>query len=169
MAKMSEVVVIVFARAERGPQAAEVIGQLDHEGIVDLHNLGVIVHEADGTTHIHERNDFSRGEGLALGAVLGGVAGLLTRKPIEGAALGAAGGYIASLVLDLGFDDATLRAIAGELTPDSSALVAALEIKDLAEVARRLAPYGGTIARDTLPDGQGAQLAALLKQSVAAS
>lgn len=100
---------------------------------------------------------------------VGGRISLLKYRSVGGALLGVTGGYMGSRLLDLGFDDASLQAIADSLNPDSSAVVAAVEIKSLAEVVRRLAPYHGRVVHDTLPDRQGAQLASAAQASVLAS
>ncbi len=162
MADQSELMVLVFTRPDSATLVAEALHQMEREHIVDLHNVAVVERSAHGETSIHENNDLTTREGAVLGAVVGGVAGAFRHKVIEGALLGAGGGYVLSRLIDLGFDDATLRAIADSLKPNNSAAVVALEIKNIAEVARRLAPYGGTLVHDTLPGGQGARLAAAM-------
>lgn len=164
MAEQTELLVIRYDGEQRAAQAAEALDALHRERIVDLHNLAIISRGPDGHIHIRETNDPTTGEGALLGALIGGILGLLKDRPIQGAALGAAGGYLASRLIDLGFDDTTLRAIADSLTPNSSALAAAIEIRDLDTAAKRLAPFGGTILRDTSVPSQAARLAAAIEQ-----
>lgn len=139
---------------------------LHRERIVDLHSMAVISRNPGGETRIHETNDPSTGRSALLGAVIGGVAGLLKDRPIQGAALGATSGYLAGKLLDLGFDDTTLHAIAHSLAPDTSALVLAIEIRDIETAAKRLAPLGGKVLRDTSPTSQAARFALALGDGV---
>jgi uncharacterized membrane protein len=166
MSDQSELLIIVYEGEQRAAQAAEEVKALHHEHLVDLNNMAIITRNKDGAIDIHESNDPTAGQGVAFGALIGGAIGLLKDHPVQGAALGAAGGYLASRLIDLGFDDTTLRAIAEGIKPDSSALVLAVEFKDLDATARRLAPYGGTVLRDTSPDSVSARFAQALGQGV---
>lgn len=164
MAGQTELLVIRYDGEQRAAQAADALYALHRERAVDLHNLAIISRDPHGNTHIRETNDPTTGEGALLGALIGGIVGWLKDRPIQGVALGAAGGYLAGRLLDLGFDDTTLRAIADSLTPDSSALAVAIEIRDVDATAQRLAPFGGTILRDTSVPSQAARLAAAIEQ-----
>lgn len=167
MAEQTELLVMMYDGEQRAVQVAGVLEALERERVVDLHNVAIISCDPGGRTHIHETNDpTTPRQGTLVGALLGGVVGLLKHRPAQGAALGAAGGYVASRLLDLGFDDTTLRAIAHSLSPDTSALVLAIEIRDLDAAAQRLAPYGGTVLRNTSPEGQAARLAQALGQGI---
>jgi uncharacterized membrane protein len=159
----TELLAIVFPGETRAREVLEVVNRLHREGAVDLHNAAVITRDAAGKTTIHERNDFTSREGAVSGAVLGGVVGLLRGKLLGDALLGAGAGYVASKLLDLGFDDRFLKDIAASLTPNSSALVLAIEFDRLDEALRALDPYHGTIIRQTLPADQAQKLAAAME------
>lgn len=165
MVGQTELLVIAYQGEPSAARAVDVLQALHHEHIVKLENVAILTRDAQGDTHIHEANDPTSAEGALLGALIGGIIGIVKDQPIKGAALGAAGGFLASKLLDLGFDDPTLRVIADNLTPDSSALVAAIEFRDVEAAARHLVPLGGTILRSTLPSAQSAQLEAALQQS----
>jgi uncharacterized membrane protein len=159
----SELLAIVFQGETRAGEVLAVVNQLHHEGAVDLHNAAVITRDAAGKIAIHETNDFTPREGALGGAVLGGLIGLLRGKLLGDALLGAGAGYVASKVLDLGFNDAFLNEIAATLTPNTSALVLAIEFERLDEALRVLDPYHGTIIRQTLPPEQVQKLAAAME------
>jgi len=160
----TELLAIAFPGETRAREVLEVIDRLHREGAVDLHNAAVITRDAAGKIAIHESNDFTSGEGAVGGAVLGGVVGLLRGKLLGDALLGAGAGYVASKLLDLGFDDAFLNDIAASLTPNSSALVLAIEFERLDEALRALDPYHGTIIRQSLPADQAEKLAAAMQR-----
>jgi uncharacterized membrane protein len=159
----SELLAIVFQGETRAGEVLAVVNQLHHEGAVDLHNAAVITRDAAGRIAIHETNDFTPREGALGGTVLGGLIGLLRGKLLGDALLGAGAGYVASKVLDLGFNDAFLNEIAATLTPNTSALVLAIEFERLNEALRVLDPYHGTILRQTLPPEQARKLAAAME------
>jgi uncharacterized membrane protein len=159
----TELLAIVFPGETRAGEVLEVVDRLHREGAVDLHNAAVITRDAAGKITIHESNDFTPREGALGGVVLGGVIGLLRGKLLGDALLGAGAGYVASKVLDLGFDDKFLNDIAATLTPNTSALVLAIEFDRLDEALAKLDPYHGTIIRQSLPPDQAEKLAAAMQ------
>lgn len=112
---------------------------------------------------IHETNDFTAEQGLVGGALVGGLLDLIKGGLLGGALVGAGVGYLASKALDLGFSDDFLKEIADTLTPNSSAIVAAVEFEQVDEAMRALDPYHGKILRQTLPPEQAQQLAAAME------
>jgi uncharacterized membrane protein len=159
----SELVAIVFQGKMRAQEVLEAVSQLHQEGAVDLHNTAVITRDAAGKTAIRESNDFTSREGAVGGAVLGGVIGLLRGKLLGDALIGAGLGYLASKALDLGFDDTFLNEIAATLTPDSSALVLAIEFDRLDQALSVMDQFHGKIIRQTLPPDQAQKLAAAME------
>jgi uncharacterized membrane protein len=159
----TELLAIVFAGETRAQEVLEVVDRLHREGAVDLHNAAVITRDAAGKIAVRERNDLTAREGAVGGAVLGGVVGLLRGKLLGDALLGAGVGYVAGKVLDLGFDDKFLNDVAAGLTPNTSALVLAIEFDRLDEALRALDPYHGTIIRQSLPADQAQKLAAAME------
>jgi uncharacterized membrane protein len=159
----TELLAIVFAGETRAQEVLEVVDRLHREGAVDLHNAAVITRDATGKIAVHERNDLTAREGAVGGAVLGGVLGLLRGKLLGDALLGAGVGYVASKLLDLGFDDKFLNDIAAGLTPNTSALVLAIEFDRLDEALAELDSYHGTIIRQSLPPDQAQKLAAAME------
>jgi uncharacterized membrane protein len=163
MSMPSELIAIVFQGETRAREVLEAVTQLHQEGAVDLHNAAVISRDVAGKTSIHETNDFTPREGAMGGAVLGGVIGLLRGKLLGDALIGAGIGYLASKALDLGFDDTFLNEIAATLTPDSSALVLAIEFDRVDQALSVLDQFHGRLIRQTLPPDQAQKLAAAIE------
>jgi uncharacterized membrane protein len=115
----------------------------------------VIVKEADGTVSVRERHG-RRPFGAALGAVLGGLIGLIGGPPV--AALGAAGGALAGGwrdALNLGVDLDFLDEVSRELTPGKSAILAEIEEDWVTPLDSRMEAAGGVVLRawrDNLED-----------------
>ncbi len=158
-----ELLAIVFQGETRAQEVLDAVDRLHHQGAVDLHNAALITRNAAGQIAIHERNDFTAAEGVTGGAVLGAVIGLLRGKLLGSALLGAGAGYLASKAIDLGFEDSFLKAIGDTLTPNSSALVLAIQFERLDEALQVLDQYHGHIIRQSLPADQAQKLAAAIE------
>ncbi len=158
-----ELLAIVFQGETRAQEVLDAVDWLHHQGAVDLHNAALITRNAAGRIAIHERNDFTTAEGMTGGAVLGAVIGLLRGKLLGHALVGAGAGYLASKAIDLGFEDSFLKAIGDTLTPDSSALVLAIQFERLDEALQVLDQYHGHIIRQSLPADQAQKLAAAME------
>lgn len=159
----SELLAIVFPGETRAHEVLDAVNRLHREGAIDLHNAALITRDAAGKIAIHETNDFPTRQGMAGGALLGGVIGLLRGRLVGDTLLGAGAGYLASRVLDLGFSDAFLKEIGDTLTPDSSALVLAIQFERLDDALRVLDQYHGHIIRQSLPAEQAQKLAAAME------
>lgn len=159
----NELLAIVFQGETRAQEVLDAVNRLHHQGAVDLHNSAIITRNPTGKIAIHETNDFTAAEGATGGAVLGAVIGLLRGKLLGDALLGAGAGYLASKAIDLGFDDSFLKAIGDTLTPDSSALVLAIQFERLDEALQVLDQYHGHIIRQSLPADQAQKLVAAME------
>jgi uncharacterized membrane protein len=99
---------------------------------------------------IKEVNDMGTGKGAIIGAVAGGVLSLLA-GPLGWMALG--GGLVGGLaakMADGGFPEARLKELAESMPPGSSALVAVIDHRWVAEVERELAAQNARIVREEL-------------------
>jgi len=124
----------------------------------------VVIREADGSVHIHEPG--KGGRGAAIGAVAGGVLGLLG-GPVgvlwlaaAGGALGGIAGHFAGRSIPV--DD--LKQIGEQLQPNSSAFLALVENTDAEAVVNSMAGYKANVVTITLGD----ELSGTIAQSVEA-
>jgi len=103
--------------------ALDALKQAKHAGAFAYDDAAVIRRDADGKVHITETGDMSTGKGAGIGALIGGVFGLLGGP--AGVALGAgAGAAIGGIAAhsDAGFNNETLERIGGALPAGTSAL-----------------------------------------------
>ena len=87
------------------------------------------------------------GKGVGIGVVVGGAIGLLA-GPVglaAGSALGAAVGGLTAKLYDGGFKDERLRQIGTSLQPGTSAIIAVIEHRWVAEIERELAEQGAEV------------------------
>ncbi len=103
--------------------ALDALKQAKDAGAFAYEDAAVVRRDADGNVHIKETGDMSTGKGAGIGALIGGVFGLLGGP--AGVALGAgAGAAIGGIAAhsDAGFNNETLERIGGALPAGTSAL-----------------------------------------------
>jgi uncharacterized membrane protein len=140
---MSEVPVqVVIAAFQEEKGADEVLKELKAArwaGLIGIQNAAVIRRDQKDKLHIKELKDWGGGKGAAFGGALGAVVGVLAGP--GALAVGAAGaliGGLAAKLRDSGFSDARLKAVGASLKPGTSAIVAVIEHKWVAELERQM-------------------------------
>jgi uncharacterized membrane protein len=129
---------------ERGAdQALDALKEAKRRNEFYFDDAAVIRRGAEGKVHIKETGDMSSGKGAAIGALLGGVVGLLTGPVGWAAAGGAAVGAIAAHH-DAGFSKESLKEI-GSALPNGTSALAATTSKDFVEAVRKQADEGETL------------------------
>jgi uncharacterized membrane protein len=155
-----QVIVAAFKDEGAASEALKSLEDAKKDKLIDIEDAAVIVKDAQGKVTIRETADMRAGKGLTIGAITGGVVGLLA-GPVGWAAVG--GGVIGGLAAKLkdgGFPDDKLRKLATGLTPGSSALVAVIDHRWVADVERQLQEQGADLAIEALRDDIATQLKA---------
>ena len=153
-----QVIVAAFNDLNGASQALTSLKEAKKERLIEIEDAAVLTKDADGKVRIKETADMRAGKGATIGAIAGGVVGLLA-GPVGWAALG--GGVIGGLAAklhDSGFPDDRLRQLAEGLTPDSSALVAVIDHRWVADLERELARQGADVVTEGLRDDIAARL-----------
>jgi uncharacterized membrane protein len=117
--------VVAFTDETAADQALEAMKAARKQHQFSFDDAAVIRHDAKGEVHFHETGDMGSGKAAGIGAVVGGVLGILGGPAgiVVGAGLGAAAGSFLGLA-DGGFRDDRLDAVGGALKPGTSAVVA---------------------------------------------
>jgi uncharacterized membrane protein len=153
-----QVIVAAFKDIDGASNALKTLQEAKHDKLIGIQDAAVITKDANGKVKIKETADMRAGKGATIGAVAGGVVGLLA-GPVGWAALG--GGVIGGLAAKLhdnGFPDDRLKQLAEGLTPNSSALVAVIDHQWVAEVEEELAHEQADIVTQALSDDIHKQL-----------
>lgn len=147
-----ELVVVAF-RDERGAQEAlQTLKGLKRDKVIGIVNAAVLVKDTSGKIHLKETADPDSKHGALFGAIVGGLLGLLGGPGgvVVGAAAGAATGGIAARQIDMGLPDEQLKDIAGSLQRGSSAIVAVIEHRWVADVLKELDEAAESVVRTQL-------------------
>jgi uncharacterized membrane protein len=153
-----QVIVAAFNDLNGASQALKSLKEAKKEHLIEIEDAAVLTKDADGKVKIKETADMGAGKGATIGAIAGGVVGLLA-GPVGWAVLG--GGVLGGLAAKLhdgGFPDDRLRQLAEGLTPNSSALVAVIDHRWVADLERELARQGADVVTEGLRDDIAAQL-----------
>jgi uncharacterized membrane protein len=147
---MSDVPVqVIVAAFEEEKAADEVLQELKAAkwaGLIGIQNAAVLRRDQKDKLHVKELKDWGGGKGAAFGGALGAVIGVLAGP--GALAVGAAGaliGGLAAKLRDSGFSNARLQTVGESLKPGTSAIVAVIEHKWVAELEKEMAEAGADV------------------------
>lgn len=155
-----QIIVAAFQEEEAADNALAALKEAKREKLISIDNAAVIRKDDDGKLHIKETSDMGGGKGAGVGVMVGGAIGLIG-GPLGvavGGALGAAVGGITAKLYDGGFKDDRLREIGNSLTPGTSAIVAVIEHRWVADLERDLAEEGADVMTAALAEDIAEQL-----------
>jgi uncharacterized membrane protein len=134
-----QVVVAAYHDEQGADEALKTLKEIKREGLINIEDAAVIRKDPDGKLHIKETADMSTGRGAGIGALVGGVIGLLAGPAgvVVGAGAGALVGGLAAKG-DAGIKDERLEKIGEGLEPGTSAIVAIVDHEWVDEVRRQI-------------------------------
>ena len=156
-----QVIIAAFKEEETADEALKALKAAKKERLIGIQDAAVIRRDEDNKLHIKETADMGGGKGAAIGGVLGGVIGLIGGPAgvVLGGAAGAAVGGLTAKLFDAGISDERLEEIGSALKPGTSAIIAIIEHKWVAEVEQELAQAGADVLTEALRDDITKQLA----------
>jgi uncharacterized membrane protein len=156
-----ELIVAAFKEEKAADDALQVLKQAKKEKLIGIVDAAVLRRDEHNKLHLKETADVGGGKGAVTGGVLGAVLGLIAGPGglIIGAAAGALTGGVAAKAIDSGIPDHRLREIGEALKPGTSAIVAIIEHRWVAEVEKQLAEAGADVLTEALKQDIAAALA----------
>jgi uncharacterized membrane protein len=155
-----QLIVAAFQEEKTAAQALKVLKQARREKLIGIQNAAVLRKDAKGKLHIQETADMGGGKGAALGGVAGAAIGLIAGPAlVVPAAVGALVGGLTAKLRDSGFSNERLKTLGENLKPGSSAIVAVVEHRWVAEVEKAMAEAGA----DAVTAALGADIAEQLE------
>ena len=147
-----QIIVAAFQDENEADQALKTLKEAKKEKLISIDNAAVIRKDEEGKLHIKETADMGGGKGAGIGTLVGGAIGLIGGPVgvVAGGALGAIVGGLTAKLYDGGFEDDRLRQIGTSLQPGTSAIVAVIEHRWVAELERELAEEGADVTTAAL-------------------
>jgi len=156
-----QLIVAAFKDEQTAKEALDALKKAQKEKLIKIENAAVLRKDKKGKLHIKETADMGGKKGATLGGVAGAAIGLIAGPALlVPAAVGALVGGLAAKARDSGFSDARLKALGEGLTPGSSAIVAVVEHRWVAEVERAMAEEGADLFTQALSADISQQLEA---------
>jgi uncharacterized membrane protein len=153
-----ELLVAAWPDATAAGTALEELRTAKKEHLIGIVQAATVVVDADGKLRITDTKDMGPGRGALVGGVLGAGLGLITGGVgwllLGGSTIGA----LAAKARDGGLPDDRLRALGEGMAPNSSAIVAVVELTWVADVEREFASVGADVVREAVEQDLVAQL-----------
>jgi uncharacterized membrane protein len=153
-----ELLVAAWPDAAAAGSALKDLRAAKKEHLIGIVQAATVVVDADGKLRITDTKDMGPGKGAVVGGLLGAGLGLITGGVgwllLGGGAIGA----LAAKARDGGLSDERLRELGERMTPDSSAIVAVVELTWVADVEREFAAVGADVVRESVEEDLVAQL-----------
>ena len=154
-----ELIVAAFGQEKAAKAALKELKAAKRAKLIDIIDAAVIRRDQKDKLHIQETGDLSGGQGAMFGGALGLTLGILAGPgALVAGAAGALIGGIASKLRDSGFSDERLKTIGEALKPGTSAIIAIVEHKWVAELEDLMAEAGADVMTEALKDEIAAQL-----------
>ena len=155
-----QLIVAAFNDEKAADQALEALRQAKKEKLIGILDAAVIRRDEKNKLHLKETADVGGGKGALAGGMVGAVLGLIAGPAglLVGAAAGAITGGVAGKAIDAGIPDERLKEIGEALKPGTSAIVAIIEHRWVAEIENQLAEAGAQVVTEALKADIAAQL-----------
>lgn len=141
-----QVIVAAFNEEKAADEALRELKMAKWAGLIGIQNAAVLRRDQKNKLHVKELKDWGGGKGAAFGGALGAVIGVLAGP--GALAIGAAGaliGGLAAKLRDSGFSNERLQTVGQSLKPGTSAIVAIIEHKWVAELEKEMAEAGADV------------------------
>lgn len=137
------VIAAYYENPSKASEALETLQRLQKRGAIEVLDAAVMIRREDSNTlQITETAEWGRKKAAVVGAVAGGVLGVIFPPSILAiGAVGAVAGAALAHFTDQGFDNNLLKEVGENLPPGGAALVAVIEERWLADLSETLADY----------------------------
>lgn len=140
-----QLVIAAFKDEKAADEALKELKRAKWAGLIGIQDAAVIRRDKKNKLHVKETGDWGGGKGAVVGGLVGGAIGLLA-GPIG--LIGVAGAVIGGLsakLRDSGFSNERLQKIGEALPPETSAIIAVIEHKWVAEMEKEMQEAGADV------------------------
>ena len=157
----TELIVAAFQDERGADEALKELKMAKWAGLIGIQDAAVIRRDKKDKLHVKETGDWGGGKGAAAGAVIGGTIGLILGPgAIVTAGVGALIGGVSAKLRDSGFPNDRLAKIGEGLEPETSAIVAVIDHKWVADMEKEMDEAGADVLTEAISADIHEQLAA---------
>ena len=154
-----QMLIAAFNEEKAADEALQELKQAKWAGLIGIDNAAVIRRDEKNKLHIKETGDWGGGKGAVAGGAIGAAAGILLGPgALVTGAVGALIGGLAAKLRDSGFSDERLKKVGDGLKPGTSAIIAVIEHKWVAEMEKEMAEAGADVFTEEIAADVSAQL-----------
>lgn len=157
-----QLIVAAFQKEDGAEEVWKELKAAKWGGIIKIDRMAIVRRTEKDKIKIKEQGDPGGGKGAVVGAVVGGILGSIAGPlgaVVVGGATGAAVGGLTAKFYDSGIPDDRLKEIGAALKPGTSAIVAIIEHKWVAELEEELQEAGADVMTHALAADIAQQLA----------
>jgi uncharacterized membrane protein len=155
-----ELVIRVFDSPEKAAEALEFVEGLKQQRVIKILNAAILTKDEDGQFSYQDSKEITPKKGRILGAITGGLIGLLAGPGgVVGALAGLAAGGAAGKYIDEGFSDKFLENLDQYLQPGKAALMLLMEHRWAHPASEAMSDLGGYVFQQTISDRLAEDLA----------
>jgi uncharacterized membrane protein len=158
---MADLVVIGYEDEATAQQAYDVVGQLQHDLVMQVSGAAVVTKDAAGKTQMVTKTG-ATSSGALMGGFWGMLIGLLFIIPVAGLIIGGLMGAVMGTMAGWGVKDEFRQRAQDVLKPGGAALVLFVEKWTEDKALAALAPLGGEVLKTSLSDEATAEINAAL-------
>jgi uncharacterized membrane protein len=157
-----QLIVAAFQDEKGAESALSELKVAKFAGLIGIQDAAVMRRDQKDKIHIKDVRDVGARGGTVFGALVGTGIALATGGAgiILSGAVGALVGRMAAKKIDMGLDNKRLKEIADALKPGTSAIIAIIEHKWVAEIENAFAEAGANVIKEALKADIAAQLEA---------
>ncbi len=154
-----QMLIAAFNEEKAADEALHELKEAKWAGLIGIQNAAVIRRDEKNKLHIKETGDWGGGKGAVAGGAIGAAAGILLGPgALVTGAVGALIGGLAAKLRDSGFSDERLKKVGDGLKPGTSAIIAVVEHKWVAEMEKQMAEADADVFTEEIAADVSAQL-----------
>jgi len=154
-----QMLIAAFNEEKAADEALQELKEAKWAGLIAIDNAAVLRRDEKNKLHIKETGDWGGGKGAVAGGAIGAAAGILLGPgALVTGAVGALIGGLAAKLRDSGFSDERLKQVGEGLKPGTSAIIAIIEHKWVAEMEKEMAEAGADVFTEEISADIAAQL-----------
>jgi uncharacterized membrane protein len=154
-----QMLIAAFNEEKAADEALQELKAAKWAGLIGIQNAAVIRRDEKNKLHIKETGDWGGGKGAVAGGAIGAAAGIILGPgALVTGAVGALIGGLAAKLRDSGFSDERLKKVGDGLKPGTSAIIAIVEHRWVAELEREMAEADADVFTEEIAADVSAQL-----------